>query len=123
MIPEFVGRLPVISVLEPLSKDALIRILTEPKNAPTKQYRKLFGLSGMTLEFTPGALDAAAERALALGTGARGLRSVLEGVLLETMYGLPEHPAGSKFTVTAEAIRGEKPVTVAAAGAKSRKGS
>ena len=123
MIPEFVGRLPVISVLEPLSKDALIRILTEPKNAPTKQYRKLFGLSGMTLEFTPGALDAAAERALALGTGARGLRSVLEGVLLETMYGLPEHPAGSKFTVTAEAIRGEKPVTVAAASAKSRKGA
>ena len=123
MIPEFVGRLPVISVLEPLNKDALIRILTEPKNAPTKQYRKLFGLSGMHLEFTPGALDAAAERALALGTGARGLRSVLEGVLLETMYSLPEHPAGSKFTVTAEAIRGEKPVTVTAASAKSRKGA
>ena len=123
MIPEFVGRLPVISVLEPLSREALVRILTEPKNAPTKQYRKLFGLSGMTLEFTKGALDATADRALALATGARGLRSVLEGVLLETMYALPEHPAGTKFTVTAEAIRGEKPVTVAAAGTKSRKGA
>jgi ATP-dependent Clp protease ATP-binding subunit ClpX len=112
MIPEFVGRLPVISVLEPLDRAALIRILTEPRNAATKQYRKLFALSGATLEFTPTALEAAADKALALGTGARGLRSVLEGVLLDTMYTLPEAPAGSKFTVTAEAIRGEQPVTV-----------
>jgi ATP-dependent Clp protease ATP-binding subunit ClpX len=114
MIPEFVGRLPVISVLEPLDREALIRILTEPRNAATKQYRKLFALSGMSLEFTREALEAAADKALALGTGARGLRSVLEGVLLDTMYALPEAVAGSKFTVTAEAIRGEKPVTVAA---------
>ncbi len=123
MIPEFVGRLPVISVLEPLSREALVRILTEPQNAPTKQYRKLFAMSGMQLEFSKESLDAAAERALALGTGARALRSVLEGVLLETMYALPEHPAGSKFTVSAEAIRGEKPVTVIAAGTKGRKGA
>ena len=114
MIPEFVGRLPVISVLEPLDREALIRILTEPRNAATKQYRKLFALSGMTLEFTREALEAAAEKALALGTGARGLRSVLENVLLETMYTLPTAAAGSKFTVTPEAIRGEQPVTVAA---------
>jgi len=114
MIPEFVGRLPVISVLEPLDRAALIRILTEPRNAATKQYRKLFALSGMTLEFTREALEAAADKALALGTGARGLRAVLEGVLLETMYALPEAAAGSKFTVTAEAIRGEQPVGVAA---------
>jgi len=114
MIPEFVGRLPVISVLEPLDREALIRILTEPRNAATKQYRKLFALSGMSLEFTREALEAAADKALALGTGARGLRSVLEGVLLDTMYALPEAAAGSKFTVTAEAIRGEQPVTVAA---------
>jgi len=113
MIPEFVGRLPVISVLEPLDREALIRILTEPRNAATKQYRKLFALSGMSLEFTRGSLEAAADKALALGTGARGLRSVLEGVLLETMYALPEAAAGSKFTVTAEAIRGEQPVSVA----------
>ena len=120
MIPEFVGRLPVISVLEPLDREALIRILTEPRNAPTKQYRKLFVLSGMSLEFSREALEAAADRALALGTGARGLRSVLEGVLLETMYALPEAAPGSKFTVTAEAIRGEKPVTVSAATPKKK---
>jgi ATP-dependent Clp protease ATP-binding subunit ClpX len=114
MIPEFVGRLPVISVLEPLDREALIRILTEPRNAATKQYRKLFALSGMTLEFNRESLEAAADKALALGTGARGLRSVLEGVLLETMYSLPEAAAGSKYTVTAEAIRGEKPVSVSA---------
>ncbi|MEY4307721.1 MAG: hypothetical protein RJA95_1089 [Verrucomicrobiota bacterium] len=114
MIPEFVGRLPVISVLEPLDREALIRILTEPRNAATKQYRKLFALSGMSLEFSREALEAAADKALALGTGARGLRSVLEGVLLDTMYALPEAVPGTKFTVTAEAIRGEKPVTVAA---------
>jgi ATP-dependent Clp protease ATP-binding subunit ClpX len=120
MIPEFVGRLPVISVLEPLDREALIRILTEPRNAATKQYRKLFVLSGMSLEFSREALEAAADRALALGTGARGLRSVLEGVLLETMYALPEAAHGSKFTVTAEAIRGEKPVTVLAATPKKK---
>ena len=112
MIPEFVGRLPVISVLEPLDREALIRILTEPRNAATKQYRKLFALSGMSLEFSREALEAAADKALALGTGARGLRSVLEGVLLDTMYSLPEAVAGSKFTVTAEAIRGEQLVAV-----------
>ncbi|MCX8488006.1 MAG: AAA family ATPase, partial [Opitutales bacterium] len=120
MIPEFVGRLPVISVLEPLDREALIRILTEPRNAATKQYRKLFALSGMTLEFTREGLEAAADKALALGTGARGLRSVLEGVLLDTMYALPEAAPGSKFTVTAEAIRGEKPVTVSAASPKKK---
>jgi ATP-dependent Clp protease ATP-binding subunit ClpX len=114
MIPEFVGRLPVISVLEPLDREALIRILTEPRNAATKQYRKLFALSGMSLEFSREALEAAADKALALGTGARGLRSVLEGVLLDTMYALPEAAPGSKFTVTAEAIRGEQPVTAVA---------
>ena len=114
MIPEFVGRLPVISVLEPLDREALIRILTEPRNAATKQYRKLFALSGMTLEFTREALEAAADKALALGTGARGLRSVLENVLLDAMYTLPTAATGSKFTVTPEAIRGEQPVTVAA---------
>lgn len=110
MIPEFVGRLPVISVLEPLSREALIRILTEPRNAATKQYQKLFAMSGMRLEFTPNALEAIADRALELGTGARGLRSVLEGILLEAMYHLPESAAGTQFTVTPEAVRGEKPL-------------
>jgi ATP-dependent Clp protease ATP-binding subunit ClpX len=121
MIPEFVGRLPVISVLEPLNREALVRILTEPRNAPTKQYRKLFALSGMSLEFTSDSLNAVADRALELGTGARGLRSVLEGVLLETMYHLPEATPGSTFTVTAEAIRGQKPVSLSAPDEKNKK--
>ncbi len=121
MIPEFVGRLPVISVLEPLNREALVRILTEPRNAPTKQYRKLFALSEMSLEFTSDSLNAVADRALELGTGARGLRSVLEGVLLETMYHLPEATPGSTFTVTAEAIRGQKPVSLSAPEEKNKK--
>ena len=110
MIPEFVGRLPVISVLEPLDREALIRILTEPRNAATKQYRKLFAMSGATLEFAREALEAVADKALALGTGARGLRSVLEGVLLDAMYALPEAAPGAKYVVTAEVIRGEQPL-------------
>lgn len=124
MIPEFIGRLPVISVLEPLDRSALIRILSEPKNAATKQYQKLFALSGATLEFTPTALEAIADKALALGTGARGLRSILEGVLLETMYNLPNAVPGSKFTVTPEAVQGQAPISVhAPTPSKSRKGA
>jgi len=110
MIPEFVGRLPVISVLSPLTEADLVRILTEPRNAPVRQYRKLLALSGSGLEFAPGSLQAVAAKALALGTGARGLRAILEGILLDTMYALP--PAGSLVTVTAEAVRGEAPVKV-----------
>ncbi|MFN5805184.1 MAG: ATP-dependent Clp protease ATP-binding subunit ClpX, partial [Opitutia bacterium] len=113
MIPEFVGRLPVISVLEPLDRAALLRILTEPRNAAVKQYRKLFALSGCSLEFAPGALEAVADKAIALGTGARGLRSILEGVLLDAMYGLADS-AGSAYLVTAEAVRGEAKVSPSA---------
>jgi ATP-dependent Clp protease ATP-binding subunit ClpX len=124
MIPEFIGRLPVISVLEPLDRDALIRILTEPKNAATKQYQKLFALSGVSLEFTPTSLDAIADKALALGTGARGLRSILEGVLLDTMYNLSNAAPNSKFTVTAEAVQGLSPLNVTVpTTTKSRKGA
>ena len=110
MIPEFVGRLPVISVLEPLSREALLRILTEPRNAAVKQYRKLFALSGCSLEFAPGALEAVADKAIALGTGARGLRSILEATLLDAMYGLADAPEGSAYVVTAAAVRGEEKV-------------
>ncbi|MFN7340869.1 MAG: ATP-dependent Clp protease ATP-binding subunit ClpX [Opitutia bacterium] len=119
MIPEFVGRLPVISVLSPLTEADLVRILTEPRNAPVRQYRKLLALSGCSLEFAPGSLQAVAAKALALGTGARGLRAILEGILLDTMYAPP--PAGSVVTVTAEAVRGEEPVTVRrGAGSEAR---
>ncbi|MGA0133569.1 MAG: ATP-dependent Clp protease ATP-binding subunit ClpX [Opitutales bacterium] len=114
MIPEFVGRLPVISVLEPLTREALLRILTEPRNAAVKQYRKLFALSGCSLEFAPGALESVADKAIALGTGARGLRSILEATLLDAMYGLADAPAGSTYAVTAAAVRGEEPVRAAA---------
>lgn len=104
MIPEFVGRLPVISVLAPLTENDLVRILTEPRHAPVRQYRKLLALSDIQLEVAPGALEAVAAQALAHGTGARGLRSILEGILLDTMYAPPA--AGSTVNLTPEAVRG-----------------
>jgi ATP-dependent Clp protease ATP-binding subunit ClpX len=89
LIPEFVGRLPVVATLEELDEPALIQILLEPKNALTKQYRKLFEMEGVDLEFREDALNAVAKRAMERKTGARGLRTILESVLLETMYDLP----------------------------------
>jgi ATP-dependent Clp protease ATP-binding subunit ClpX len=89
LIPEFIGRLPVIAPVANLDKDALIRILNEPKNALIKQYRKFFEFEDVELEFTEDALDAVAEQALLRGTGARGLRAILEEVLLNIMYDLP----------------------------------
>jgi ATP-dependent Clp protease ATP-binding subunit ClpX len=89
LIPEFVGRLPVIGTVSSLDKDALVRILTEPKNALLKQYRKVFELDSVELEFSEDALEAVAEQAMLRGTGARGLRAILEEVLLEVMYDLP----------------------------------
>jgi ATP-dependent Clp protease ATP-binding subunit ClpX len=89
LIPEFVGRLPVLGTVSNLDRQALIRILSEPKNALLKQYRKVFELDGVELEFSPDALEAVAEQAMLRGTGARGLRAILEEVLLEVMYDLP----------------------------------
>ena len=89
LIPEFVGRLPVISAVSPLDKSALVEILTEPKNALIKQYKKVFELDNVELEFNDDALEAVAEQALLRGTGARGLRAILEEVLLEVMYDIP----------------------------------
>ncbi|WP_118794044.1 ATP-dependent protease ATP-binding subunit ClpX [Haemophilus haemolyticus] len=89
LIPEFIGRLPMISPLSELDEDALVQILTQPKNALTKQYQALFGLENVELEFTPEALKAMAKKALERKTGARGLRSIVEAVLLDTMYDLP----------------------------------
>lgn len=88
-IPEFIGRLPVVAVLDELDQDSLIRILKEPKNALVKQYRKLFGMDGVEIEFSEEALKAVAEKALQRKSGARGLRSILEHTLLDTMYKLP----------------------------------
>jgi len=113
LIPEFVGRLPVVAILEELDEHALIRILTEPKNALIKQYQKLFAMEGVDLEVRPQGLTAIAERALARKTGARGLRSILEQVLLEIMFDLPTLENVSKVVVDEATIVGEgKPLLI-----------
>ena len=104
LIPEFVGRLPVVATLEELDEPALIRILTEPKNAITKQFKKLFEMEGVELEFRPDALLAIAKKALKRKTGARGLRTIVESVLLDTMYELPSQENVSKVVVDESVI-------------------
>jgi ATP-dependent Clp protease ATP-binding subunit ClpX len=104
LIPEFVGRLPVIATLEDLDEDALVRILTEPKNALVKQYQRLFELEGVKLTFTEDALRAIARRAIARKTGARGLRSIMEDILLDTMFELPGMEGVEEVVVNEEAV-------------------
>jgi len=104
LIPEFVGRLPVVATLEELDEPALVKILTEPKNAITKQFRKLFEMEGVELEFRPDALAAIARKALKRKTGARGLRTIVESVLLDTMYDLPSKENVSKVVVDESVI-------------------
>ncbi len=108
LIPEFIGRLPVIATLEDLDEDALITILTEPKNALMKQYQKLFDIEGVVLTFTDDALREIAKQAIARKTGARGLRSILEGLLLNTMYEVPDMDDAAEVIVTAETVKDEK---------------
>ena len=107
LIPEFIGRLPVVATLTELDEDALIQILVEPKNALTKQYQALFKLEGAELEFREDALRAIAHKAMERKTGARGLRSIVEGVLLDTMYDLPSAENVSKVVVDEHVIKGE----------------
>ena len=110
MIPEFVGRIPVITNLEELTEDDLVRVLVEPKSALTKQYEKMFAMEDCTLTFTEDSLRAIAHEALERGTGARGLRSICERVLQDVMYDLPEIEGASKVEVHASAITdGVKP--------------
>ena len=104
LIPEFVGRLPVVATLDELDQDALVKILGEPKNAITKQFKRLFEMEGVELEFRPEALQAVAKKALARRTGARGLRTILESVLLDTMYDLPSLENVSKVVVDESVI-------------------
>ncbi|NJP97635.1 ATP-dependent Clp protease ATP-binding subunit ClpX [Nonomuraea sp. FMUSA5-5] len=104
MIPEFVGRLPVITTVHDLDREALIQILTEPRNALVKQYARLFELDGVALEFTPGALDAIAELALLRGTGARGLRAIMEEVLLPVMYDVPSRTDVARVVIDEDAV-------------------
>src|SRR3954465_11374548 len=113
LIPEFVGRLPVVAPLEELDEHALIQILTEPKNALVKQYQRLFHMEGVELEIRTGALGAVAKKALARKTGARGLRSILEQVLLDTMYALPTLENVSKVVVDEQMISADgKPLLI-----------
>ena len=123
LIPEFVGRLPVIATLDALDEDALMRILTEPKNALTKQYKKFFEIDDIELEFLDGALKAIAEKAMERKTGARGLRAILEDVMLEVMYEVPGNEDIVKCTVTEEAVRNEdvSPTIVYRDGKKRKK--
>ncbi|MEN5168567.1 ATP-dependent Clp protease ATP-binding subunit ClpX [Brevundimonas sp. NPDC003935] len=106
LIPEFIGRLPVLATLEDLDETALIKILTEPKNALVKQYKRLFEMENVTLTFTDDALSAVAKKAITRKTGARGLRSILEGILLETMFELPTFEGVEEVVVNAEVIEG-----------------
>ncbi|MCL4120169.1 UNVERIFIED_CONTAM: hypothetical protein GTU68_040913 [Idotea baltica] len=107
LIPEFVGRLPVIATLEELDETALVKILVEPKNALTKQYAKLFNLEGIDLEFRADALKAIVNKAMERKTGARGLRSILEEILLETMYEIPSQNTVSKVIVDEKVVHGK----------------
>lgn len=111
-IPEFIGRLPVMVALEALTEEALVRILLEPKNAPLKQYKKLFSLEGIELVFTDDAVSTIAERGAKLNTGARGLRTILESLMLDMQYELPEKSSQIKrLTVTKDVVNGlEKPI-------------
>ena len=102
MIPEFIGRLPVITSVNSLDRDALIQILTEPKNALVRQYRRLFELDGVDLDFSDDALEAIADQAILRGTGARGLRAIMEEVLLSVMYDIPSRKDVAKVVVTRE---------------------
>jgi len=107
LIPEFVGRLPVTATLDELDRPALVKILTEPRNALTKQYAKLFEMESVELDFRPDALDAVAAKAMERKTGARGLRSIMESVLLETMYDIPSTDNVAKVVIDEAVIKGE----------------
>lgn len=113
LIPEFVGRLPLIATLEDLDEDALVQILVEPKNALTKQYKKLFELENVQLRFTDGALRAVAKRAIERKTGARGLRAILEKMMLDTMYLIPSDPDIKEVVISEDTVlKNENPLVV-----------
>jgi ATP-dependent Clp protease ATP-binding subunit ClpX len=122
LIPEFVGRLPAIAVLDELDEEVLIKILTEPKNALTKQYAKLLKMDGTEIEFQEDSLKEVAKQALKRKTGARGLRAVLENILLDIMYEVPSLEGVEKVIISAACVRGEsKPILVYAKNAKNKK--
>ena len=107
LIPEFVGRLPIIATLKELDKEALINIVTEPKNALTKQYKKLLELDGVELEFEPEALNSIVEKAIERNTGARGLRSIIEDIMRDIMFDIPSNPKIEKCIITKDTVEGK----------------
>ena len=109
MIPEFVGRLPVIAPLDSLDDDALVRIMTEPKNALVRQYQQLFSMEGAELEFHPKALRAIARLARERDTGARGLRGIVEDIMTDLMFELPECKRKGRFLITEDVLQGAQP--------------
>ena len=111
--PEFIGRLPVIASVGALDRDALVRILTQPKNALVRQYQRMFAIDGVELEFTETAVEAVAEQALLRGTGARGLRAIMEEVLQQVMFDVPSRDDVEKVVITREVVQSkEKPITL-----------
>ena len=104
MIPEFIGRLPILTSVENLDRPALMQILTEPKNALIKQYQRLFDIDGVELEFTPEALEVVADLAIKRGTGARGLRAIMEETLLAVMYEVPSRKEVERVVITPEVV-------------------
>ena len=122
LIPELVGRIPVFASLDPLSQDDLVRVLKEPKNALVRQYQKMLALDGVELEFTDGALKLLAAQSLARGTGARGLRAILEKLMLDVMYEAPSRAAGGRCVIDEEVAAGKKaPGFSAARGMRKKK--
>ncbi|MFS8573592.1 MAG: ATP-dependent protease ATP-binding subunit ClpX, partial [Clostridia bacterium] len=121
LIPEFVGRLPVIATLDSLDEQALIRILTEPRNALIKQFQKLCELDGVELEFTQDALVAIARKALERKTGARGLRSIVEEIMLDTLYELPSRDDVKKCIITEDVVLGKEPPRLISVDRKGKK--
>jgi ATP-dependent Clp protease ATP-binding subunit ClpX len=121
LIPEFVGRLPVVATLEDLDQDALVKILQEPKNALIKQYQKLFDMEGVALSFKDDALKAVAQKAIARNTGARGLRSIIENILLDTMFDVPDRENVSEVVIDSEVVEGKaEPLVIYSEKAKAK---
>ena len=121
LIPEFVGRLPVIVTLDALNEEALVTILTEPKNALVKQFQKFLELDNVTLEFKPDALRAIAQEAIRRNTGARGLRSIVEGIMKNVMYEIPSRPEINKCVVTKEAVLNNEELILVATNETKKK--
>ena len=121
LIPEFIGRLPMIATLEDLDEKSLIKILQEPKNSLTKQYQELFKLDGAKLTFKDNALKEIAQKAISKKTGARGLRSILENILLKTMYDLPSQENIEEVIIDASTVKGQsQPIIVHSKSDKSK---